>query len=356
MNAFSKLALIAGFALAVSPLFSQTAKEPVTWVVTVGTEAVNGTWQYNKIYPSDLTIHTGDKVTFRFVTGDMHNVVFPAAGKPAISGMIADPANPKMMMRNPAAEATAGSVYEGTAVVSSGILKGTADKPTDYTLTFTKEGDLVYTCTVHAQVTPDGKAVGMVAYLHVKPAGAPLPVTPEAASAEAKKTIAADVASAETADKSAHQVTSRPDGKGHQIWTVGIGATSANGGEYMGFAADNLKIKLGDTVEWIQRAEHAPHTVTFSKKGEAMMEMGPAAFAPSGGPTFDGTTDANSGFLPSGHQNRPRRQAVFADLHQGGDLLVHLRAPCRNGYGCEDHGRPVSTSALFCRAVRYKYR
>jgi plastocyanin len=297
---FRRLLVILILSLTLPAVFAQKAPGPVTWVVTVGTEAVNGTWQYNRFYPADLTVRQGDQVTFRFVTGDMHNVVFPVAGQPAVSGRIPDPNNPKNMIPNPAINASALRVYDGTSPVSSGIVHGSAASPSDYTLTVTATGDLVYTCTVHAQVHPDGTATGMVGYLHVQPAGSDLVQTPEAVAAAAQKQIAADVASAEAADAAAHVITSRPDGQGHQIWTVGVGATSATGGEFLGFGAEDLHIHVGDTVEWIQRAETSPHTVTFADKSMKGMDMGggPGAFAPSGGPTYDGTGFVNSGFMP----------------------------------------------------------
>ena len=269
---------------------------PTAWTVTVGTEAVNGTWQYNKFYPADLTIHPGDQVTFRFVTSDMHNVVFPVAGAHAVPGRIPDPADPKRMVPNPAIEKTADTVYDGKSPVSSGILKGTDDQPSNYTLTFTASGDLVYTCTVHAPVGPDGKVTGMVGWIHVVPQASPLPRTPAQSEALARTQRAADTASAEAADKDAHQVSAKPDGSGHTLWTVSVGATSSTGGEFMGFGSEDLHIQVGDTVEWVQKAIGAPHTVTFKKKGEMM--MGPGAFGPSGGPTFDGTAGANSGMMP----------------------------------------------------------
>jgi plastocyanin len=48
-----------------------------------------------------------------------------------------------------------------------------------------------------------------------------------------------------------------------------------------------------------------------------MMEMGPAAFTPSGGPTFDGTTDANSGFLPGTKTGRTAKPYLLTFTKAG---------------------------------------
>jgi predicted lipoprotein with Yx(FWY)xxD motif len=58
---------------------------------------------------------------------------------------------------------------------------------------------------------------------------------------------------------------------------------------------------VGDTVTWTTTDMMDPHTVTFSPNGQYPDFPSGPAFAPAGGPTYDGTTFTNSGLMfPAG--------------------------------------------------------
>jgi plastocyanin len=137
----------------------------------------------------------------------------------------------------------------------------------EYSVTFQKEGTWTYICTLHSAVVPIMGPVGMVGKIMVKRSGASLALTPDQVAAKADADIKADIASAEAADADARKVTSRPGVNGATIYTMNVGFSTKSGGELLRFSASDLAIKVGDTVEWVQKAAQAPHTISFFSGG-----------------------------------------------------------------------------------------
>lgn len=142
------LSLIAILGLLLIP---QSAFASTNWKAQAGGGAGNGLVTVDKYYPSTITIDEGDTITWT-VEGDAHTISF-LSGAPA-----PDPFSPQA--QNP----SGGSTYNGTGIVSSGIL----DPGQSYSLTFTKAGTYVYNCLIHP---------GMSATVIVNPAGTPYPKT-----------------------------------------------------------------------------------------------------------------------------------------------------------------------------------
>jgi plastocyanin len=318
MNVSRRWALaLAGSLVGIAGLWASGATElpaaPRTWVVYVGSETMltdtehgkMGAWQNAKFYPADLTVAKGDTVVFRNNTTETHNVVFNPAGQgPATLFSPENGDRTKMLLNPTSVVATPSGPFDGSQAASSGMIHGMDGMAAEWSLTFTKEGDYTYVCTPHSAVIPIIGPVGMVGKVHVR--GSAPAATPESVEAEALKAIASDIADDQAADPAAHQVASRRAPDGSTIWTVAAGFSSKSGGELLRFGVDDLKVKVGDTVEWVQKADQAPHTISFFSGGDETPEtltvggkvyQNPDAAKPVGGAVYDGTGVASSGYL-----------------------------------------------------------
>lgn len=291
---------------------------PTTWVVIVGSEAMMeeteygtmGAWQNARFYPDHLVVNEGDTVVFSFRTTDAHNVVFMPKGETPATHYLPAPWYPSRLFVNPIAlTATGGDRFDGTTPVSSGLLAAVPGMALDWWVTFTEVGTWTYVCTVHSSLVPFAGAVGMVGMVEVRKAGSVLPASPEEVTAAAEKAVAGNVAADEAADAAAKQVTSRPGPNGTTIWTMSAGYESATGGERMRFSVPDLTIKVGDTVEWVQKSKYVPHTVCFFSGGEEtpmtikegdILYVNPDVEKSVGDQAYDGTGVLSSGFMGDG--------------------------------------------------------
>jgi plastocyanin len=87
----------------------------------------------------------------------------------------------------------------------------------------------------------------------------------------------------------------------------------------MRFSPTDFTIHVGDTIEWTQTSAQTPHTVTlYSGGAEAPtfitepqaggppnILLNPAAVAPAGGSSYDGTGVSNSGWMPGSQTGEP---------------------------------------------------
>jgi plastocyanin len=90
--------------------------------------------------PAALIIQVGDAVVWQ-VTAGLHTVTFPAAGTPAPPLYLVWPGETAAELNPLAAEPQGGAVYDGTALVGSGVLDGHTPV---YQLTFPRPGRYVY--------------------------------------------------------------------------------------------------------------------------------------------------------------------------------------------------------------------
>ena len=112
------------------------------WTVIVGGQTPDVSVYANGFFPRELTIHTGDTVTWQFA--GFHNVSFMSGGAAplfAIKDGNSYYANPQAFL--PAG----GSTYDGTGFRGSGVPP--SERPFSYSLTFTKAGRYEYACTLH---------------------------------------------------------------------------------------------------------------------------------------------------------------------------------------------------------------
>lgn len=275
--------LLIGFvALAVAllgalPSVAARADTPgVAWHVLAGGGTPDSAVTNMSFYPSTITIDVGDTITWT-VQGEAHTVTF-------LSGA------PQPSPFSPAAQTPAGgSTYDGTGFVNSGIVPPVPGHNT-YSLTFTKAGTFPYVCLLHP---------GMVGTVIVQPAGTPYPMTQaqydEASAVASQQSLAAGVAAMNAATP-----TTSKNADGSTNYHI-LAGTSAGRASVMRFLPNTLTISAGDSVTWTNSDMIDPHTVTFAPDGKYPALSDPAALAPAGGSTYDGSTFTNSGLImPSG--------------------------------------------------------
>jgi plastocyanin len=299
------MALLVGLVAMLAPQAAMAAPVaqggPATWTVLAGAQAEiqqqdagpAGAWQLLRFYPDTITVNVGDSIVWKLNSAETHTVTFPNPGEQMPPLTIPEGGTSQRMLANPLVIFPQGAAtYDGTALTGSGQLGGGPDFPTEYTLTFTKEGTFDYFCGFHQPMT--GKVI-------VQAAGSAYPKTQEQIDADAAAQIAADTQAAMSAEAQAKQVSTKPGSNGTTIYEVNVGwgdGTMA----YMRFSPADLTIHVGDTVEWTQRDVEAPHTVTFLSGGQEpdviltepqpagppTLVFNPVVLAPAGGGTYSG--------------------------------------------------------------------
>ncbi len=114
----------------------------------------------------------------------------------------------------------------------------------------------------------------------------------------------------------------------------------------MRFLPDRLEIGAGDTVRWTNLGVEEPHTVTFpgdmappefvlvepQAAGPPMLLLNPELMAPAGGPSYDGASFANSGWL-QGNESEFPEGVEFPETWE-----LTFDAPGEYPYYCALHG------------------
>lgn len=266
---------------------SSAASSATNWTVIVGGQTADISVYANGFFPRELTIHTGDTVTFTFA--GFHNVSFlSGASQPpfAIKDGNGYDGNPAVFF--PAGA----SAYDGTGFHNSGVPP--SDKSFSYSLTFTKAGRYEYACTIHP---------GMMGIINVVDGA--VSETPRAALARGRAEQAATLAAGMKAYDSLN-----PQTTGSNVVVTLVGDRQDRY-SVLRFTRDPLVIAAGTTVTWTVKDPFEVHTVTFASGGQLPHFIAPQA-QPSGPPkillstvaltptsakTYDGTGWINSGLL-----------------------------------------------------------
>jgi plastocyanin len=129
---------------------------------------------FYKYYPSSITVHAGDEVTFKHNDPhDPHSITFGYANaKPPLS----PPAELFASAPSPATY-SGGDLNSGYLSLPSqfkywhlaGVLPGFTQRA-EYTIKFTKPGTYPFYCTLHGGIAPDGTVGGMSGSVTVLPA------------------------------------------------------------------------------------------------------------------------------------------------------------------------------------------
>lgn len=263
------------------------ANAATTWTVIVGGQTPDVSVYANGFYPREITIATGDTITWQFA--GFHNVSF-LSGAPSPVFAVKDGdkyyANPQVLF--PAGNST----YDGTGFHNSGLPQ--EHKPFSYSLTFTKPGRYEYACTVHA---------GMTGIVNV--VSGPVQETPAATLARGREEQAASLA----AGTRAYQNLNPQTNSSHV--TVTLVGSNQDRFSLLRFTHDPLVIARGTTVTWVMNDPFEIHTVTFADgdklpalylpqpqpNGPPKALLNPIALTPTKTTAYDGSGFVNSGFL-----------------------------------------------------------
>jgi plastocyanin len=315
--------LIAGLA--------KPALQAQEWQMLVGAESPNRASQALAFLPNEIWIHAGDGIRWTFPTHERHTLTFLRPGQtrppgfgPTFGVVVGCPGT-----------TPDGSSFTGSTCVTSPVLmldeaSTGGDAPT-YSVTFPVAGNFKFVCLIHADMT------GVV---HVLDTSAVLPHDQgfyDTQAAAEQTALLADASSlvgtpSAGADAAAPSVAA---GIGAIVTMSGAGSQTAS---LMRFDRKTVIVRVGDTVEWVNRDPSINHTVTF---GTEPADPRP----PSNGvtPTSDGARQAvigsvsdsvNSGFLTPAPQDR-------ANLAQSSPGITRFRvtfnAPGTYDYICAVH-------------------
>ncbi|MCA9826096.1 MAG: hypothetical protein KC479_11790 [Dehalococcoidia bacterium] len=224
----------------------------------------------NLFLPKDITIHTGDTVTWDFPWFEPHSVTY---GTPT-----GDPTAPSV----PLDEAYA---FDGTGYFSSGLLGPGFSDETTFSVTFTMAGDYELYCAIHPFMT------GNVSVVDDGDTDTQEEMDTRAAAEYEAELTAAKALGATLA---AAPTTSMTNADGSTTYDVVV-AGALMGSDVMQFFPPSLTVKEGDSVKFTNNTP-VPHTATFNPQlypGGDPFEVPQSDV--SGG--FDGTGFTNSGII-----------------------------------------------------------
>ena len=243
----------------------------------------------NAYLPGDVTVGVGDSITFVLDSDQPHTVTIGEG--PADAPPFAWPAA-GFDGSDPAAGLGTAST-DGSGFVNTGLMFGIGSAAT---IEFTAAGQVPIFCTIHP---------GMEMNVTVVDDG-PTTTQAEADAAGASSRQLIVDSFGPTREALLSEVSSRENDDGSTTWNVFANGdtptTDLPGGgtgyaELLEYVPDTFEIAAGDTVSW---SATRAHTVTFVPTGSDIRDVFPgagAAFAPSGGTTFDGSEAVNSGFF-----------------------------------------------------------
>lgn len=247
---------------------------PQTWSVQVGQESRNQAIQGMAFLPSNIYVDAGDTVAWTARSAEIHTVTFLAAGQSLASTQPFNPADPAQLFEQ------GGDSYDGHSYYNSGVMTNVTNSgfpaATSYHLKFPTAGTFTYYCLVHGAM--------MKGTVHVARAGTPYPFTQrqydQLATLQSLAILWDGV-------KLWHATARLADA--HHVYTGADDGTAM----VMRFIQPTVKVRVGETVTFINNGMAAPHTVTFGAE--------PANFlVPVGDPgTFAGG-DLNSGLMLPG--------------------------------------------------------
>jgi len=220
-----------------------------TWQLQVGAQTGDKANQALAFLPNEIWIHTGDSITWTFVTDEVHTVTFLTPAQVRPSRFAGCPGTTPDF-----------STYDGTACVNSGILQGGAT----YTVAFPLTGNFKLVCLAH----PD-----MTAAIHVLAEATPLPHDQafyDRQAASQRDSLLSDALA------SAHVHPNR------NAVVAGAGKITGTGGgtetaSVMRFMNATKVIHVGETVEWTTSEAVTNHTITFGPEPDPTNLIPPSA-------------------------------------------------------------------------------
>lgn len=250
-NAWHSLTKVAApfAAAAILTLAGAQSAHADTWNAAVGAQSVDKGKQALAFLSNELWIHVGDGIRWTAATDELHTVSFLRTGQIRPPLFTTGNSGPFVGCPNTTPD---GSNFDGSTCVTSPIL---ANGQT-YTVHFPTAGNYKLVCLVHIRMT------GAV---HVLPTSRQLPHDQDFYDRQAvqeKAELLSDASGLEGRGIAAAQQSS-PNGV-----TAGIAAITSTGGgsntaTVMRFLGGTILVRVGDTVEWVNRAPSVFHTITF---------------------------------------------------------------------------------------------
>jgi plastocyanin len=288
-------ALVALLLVGTSGALPGRAQDAAQWSVVVGRETDDHAVQGQSYFPLVLTIVAGDTVRWTLGTQASHTVTFLSRQPGPINPLLLPDGRSVM---NPALEyAQGGSTYEGARYTNSGMLSARAST---YDLTFSTPGVYPYVCLLHR---------GMEGTIVALPSGSQPPKTWAEYRALGEQEWAVVRARGEGLAQSAPTVAEPAPGNATNYYiSSGFGANHVS---LLRFLPQELTVRVGDTVTWVQSDPQEVHTVTFpeadspvaltttdtSSFGPPVTLYDPQATQPQGGPVHRGVGYYNSGIM-----------------------------------------------------------
>ncbi len=268
-----------------------SADSPVSYTVNVG--GGGSGIAANQFFPTSITIHKGDSIHFVNPYEEPHTVTHVTATQDVPDLLIAAPSGPGQVFNPLAVKPTNTSAqaaeFNSNAYFNSGFLvKGqSAD------VHFNVAEDAKFICLFHP---------GMEINVTVTADTATLPT-----QADIDKTAMAQrdaLIASGTAIANGVHLTTMTDASGAVTYNLLAGSGQGQADVMQFLPSGPTNIHVGDTVHWTNPV-FTPHTVTFLSGAApppifvpAGDTLAPSAqvVLPSGGPTYDGTGIASSGF------------------------------------------------------------
>lgn len=291
---------------AATPQLGQRPDGTQLWRVKVGEFDPEQQIDAQAFFPTEITVNAGDAIFFDFGAGGFHTVTFAnGAELPPLfvpdGATEATPAGEPRLVLNPDVAFPVGGNRVGAGYVNSGV--DVLHEPgAAVTFTFPTPGTHDYVCLPHAAV--------MTGRVIVQEAGTPYPLDQAGYDALAADQLAAIVAEGTTEIATYGEAVATPRDDGTTLWEASAGAGPGQA-RIMRFLPQELAIKTGDTVRWVNRSPAEPHTVTFSggttlpkdflvepqEDGPPTLVVNPLVQLPTGGSAYSGEGYLNSGFF-----------------------------------------------------------
>ncbi|MBA2557985.1 MAG: hypothetical protein H0V12_11685 [Chloroflexi bacterium] len=291
-----------------TPELGEQPDGTMTWRVQVGGMSHEEMIEAMAFFPEEITINAGDRIFFEFL--GFHTATFSgeqeappliipegtALGTPAVEA-----SDGTRYAVNPAAGFPSGpSAHDGTSYLNSGIPDPTMPP---FVVEFTQPGTFEYLCLVHPEY--------MKARVVVQEQGAERPRDQAAYDQQAAEQLEAIFEQGRALiEQYTEEGQATPTADGGTVWEVaaGVGEEQA---QVLRFLPDRLQISAGDTVRWTNHGGTEPHTVTFPGEnappelilvepqpaGPPLLVLNPEVMEPAGGPSYQGASFANSGWL-----------------------------------------------------------
>lgn len=241
-----RLPFISSLAFAALLCVPQMARAQKTWYVNAGAESGDESRQANAFLPNEVWIHENDNIQWTFVPqNEVHTVTFLATGqaRPAPPPPVGPGGCPGVTSDTP----TPG--YSGGSCVTSAPLSGGAT----YTISFPTPGNYKLLCLIHTN---------MNGTVHVLPTAAHLPYDQgdyyRQAGDEASDLIRDPLHIWEELSDYSRSA--------NEVLMSGEMTATAGGRQYLAlvrFFPGTIRVKVGQTVEWVNLDPTEPHTITF---------------------------------------------------------------------------------------------